>query len=93
MPRIRDAVKEEVDRKALELLLAREIIGRLFVVPPGIPEDRAMVLREAFMATMKDLDFLREAERSKLDIDPVSGQEINALLAAAAAPPLLLRLD
>ena len=49
-------------------------------VPPGVPEDRLKALRDAFMATMKDDEFLAESRKAGLDIDPVPPEEIIALL-------------
>jgi hypothetical protein len=85
--RIRTVVKDDTDRQALEFILAREIIGRPFVAPPGLPPDRARVLRTAFAATLKDPAFLADAKRSRLDIDPLTGAETDAFLRQVAATP------
>ena len=60
-----------------EFLLAREILGRPFLAPPDLPPERAAVLRAAFAATMRDPDFLKEAEKAKLDVDLVTGEEVD----------------
>ena len=49
-------------------------ITRPYALPPGTPKDRVQMLRRAFRETMKDKDFLAEAIKSKLDVDPVSGE-------------------
>jgi hypothetical protein len=91
VPRIRELVKDETDRKALEFLLAREVMGRPFVAPPGVPADRAKALRDAFDATMKDPDFLKDAARGNVEINLVTADEINTLLRdAAALPPAVI---
>jgi hypothetical protein len=87
VPRIRNLVKDETDRKALEFLLARELMGRPFVAPPGIPADRARALRDAFNATLKDAEFLKDAARSSIEVNLVTAEEINGLLIDAAALP------
>ena len=87
VPRIRELVKDETDRKALEFLLAREVMGRPFVGPPGIPADRANALRDAFDATMKDPEFLKDAARGNVEVNLVTAEEINTLLREAAALP------
>ena len=46
---------------------------RPYVLPPGTPKDRVETLRRAFMSTMKDQDFLAEAAKAKLDINPLDG--------------------
>jgi len=91
VPRIRNLVKDETDRKALEFLLAREVMGRPFVAPPGIPADRAKALREAFNATMKDPEFLKDAARGNIEVNLVTAEEIDALLKdATALPPAVI---
>jgi tripartite-type tricarboxylate transporter receptor subunit TctC len=87
VPRIRDLVTDPVDHRALALLLAREIMGRPFLAPPGLPPDRAAVLRTAFAATLRDPAFLQDAGRTRLDVALVTGEEIDALLKDSAAAP------
>ena len=62
-------------------------MGRPFVLPPGVPEERVAALRAAFDATMKDKDFLADAARAKAEIAPVDGATINALLDRAYTAP------
>ncbi len=56
-------------------------IARPFVMPPGTPKDRVQIIRQAFMATLKDAAFVAEAAKSKLDIDPVSGEALEKIVA------------
>ena len=49
---------------------------RPFVLPPGTPKDRVQLLRKAFLDTLKDPQFLAEAQKSKLDIEPMTGEEL-----------------
>jgi len=56
-------------------------IARPFVMPPGTPKDRVRMARAAFMATLKDPAFLAEAQKSKLDIDPTTGEELEKIVA------------
>jgi hypothetical protein len=49
-------------------------------LPPATPKDRVQILRRAFTQTMKDGDFLAEAVKSKLDIDPVSGEDVEKIV-------------
>jgi tripartite-type tricarboxylate transporter receptor subunit TctC len=46
---------------------------RPYVLPPGTPKDRVETLRRAFMSTMKDQEFLADAAKAKLDINPLDG--------------------
>ncbi len=87
LPPIRRLIENAIDRSALEFLLARETIGRPFLAPPMLPPDRAAALRAAFAATLRDPEFLRDAERAKLDTDLVTGEEVDTLLRESAAAP------
>jgi hypothetical protein len=86
-PSIRTLVKDETDRKALEFLLAREVMGRPFVAPPAMSADRAKTLRDAFNATIKDPEFLKEAARGSVEINLVTAEEVESLLKTSAALP------
>lgn len=91
VPRIRDRVADPIDRKALEFLLAREILGRPFLAPPGLPAERAETLRAAFNAALRDPAFLLDAERGNIETDVVTAGEVEAVLRDAAnAPPAVL---
>ena len=48
-------------------------LARPYVVPPGTPADRLALLQNAFMATMKDPEFLKDAKKTKLEINPMDG--------------------
>ena len=87
VPSIRDAAQNDLDRKALDFLLAREVLSRPFLAPPDIPADRVKVLRAAFNATMKDPAFLQEAERAALEIELVTSEETEKVLRSAANSP------
>jgi tripartite-type tricarboxylate transporter receptor subunit TctC len=56
-------------------------IARPFVMPPGTPKDRVQMVRAAFMATLKDPAFIADAGKSKLDIDPATGEELERIVA------------
>jgi tripartite-type tricarboxylate transporter receptor subunit TctC len=82
------------DKQMFEIAFAEQVMGRPFVLPPGVPVERVAALRAAFDATMKDPQFLDDAELQKAEIDPVGGEEINALLdrVYAAPPDLVARI-
>ncbi len=69
-------------------------ITRPYSLPPKTPKDSVGILRKAFMDTMKDPDFLAEARKSKLDLDPLSGEEVENLVRGffKIEPPLVKRL-
>jgi tripartite-type tricarboxylate transporter receptor subunit TctC len=87
VPSALDLVADPVKQQVLRLILIRQELGRPVAAPPGLPADRLAVLRAAFDATMKDPDFLGEAEKLQLEIEPLSAPEIDALLANAYAAP------
>jgi hypothetical protein len=87
VPFVMDLAKTEKDRKVLALVFARQAWGRPFVAPPGVPADRVKALQAAFTATMKDPEFLKDAKKQKLEIAPISGEEIGKLMAALYASP------
>lgn len=75
------------DRRIFEMAFVEQVMGRPFVLPPGVPQDRVDALRKAFDATMKDKDFLDDARKQGMEIDPVSGARINELLEQVYTAP------
>jgi tripartite-type tricarboxylate transporter receptor subunit TctC len=86
-PLVLDLAKTDEERRMLRLVFARQAMGRPFVAPPDVPADRIKILRDAFMATMKDKQFLAEAAKGQIEIDPVSGEEIQNIVREAYATP------
>jgi tripartite-type tricarboxylate transporter receptor subunit TctC len=73
-----DFAKTDEARKIIQAgIYDAETYSRPFTLPPGTPKERVETLRNAFVATMKDPEFLAEASKSKLDIEPVSGEELH----------------
>jgi hypothetical protein len=87
VPLVTSFITNTKDRQALELILSALTMGRPFVVGPKVPADRVAVLRAAFDATMKDKAFLAESKKGRLPINPVSGKEVQKLLAGLYALP------
>jgi tripartite-type tricarboxylate transporter receptor subunit TctC len=56
-------------------------ITRPYALPPGTPKERTQLLRKAFMETMADPEFLAETKKSNLDIDPLTGEEVEKIVA------------
>ena len=80
VPLVMDFAKTDEQRAILKLIFGRQVMGRPFAAPPGVPKDRVDALRKAFMETMADSEFLAEAEKAKLEITPVSGDNIERLV-------------
>jgi tripartite-type tricarboxylate transporter receptor subunit TctC len=57
-----------------------QIFTRPYVLPPGTPKERLQLLRKAFLDTLKDKEFLAEAEKSKLDVDPIPGEQAEKIV-------------
>ncbi|HEV8723377.1 MAG TPA: tripartite tricarboxylate transporter substrate-binding protein [Candidatus Binatia bacterium] len=66
-------------RRLAKVILAADEFGRPLVFPPGVPADRVKIIRDAFNKTIHDPALLAEAERRRLDIDPSTGEELDAL--------------
>lgn len=80
IPAVIEKATTDEQRAILKLVFARQIMGRPFMAPPGVPPERVAILRKAFMDTMKDPAFVAEAEKAKLEITPVSGEKIQELV-------------
>jgi tripartite-type tricarboxylate transporter receptor subunit TctC len=69
----------DATKRLAKVLLSSGDLGRPFIGPPGMPPDRVKVLREAFTKTMSDPELLADAQKRKWDLDPLSGEELEAL--------------
>ena len=79
--------KTEEDRQVMEMIYSQNLFGRPYLVPPGVPADRVAALRGALAATLQDRALLAEAEKFGLDIGPMGGGELQALVAGLYALP------
>jgi tripartite-type tricarboxylate transporter receptor subunit TctC len=79
--------KTEEDRQVMEMIYSQNLFGRPYLVPPGVPADRVAALRRALAAMLQDKALLAEAEKSGLDIGPMGGEELQALVARLYALP------
>jgi tripartite-type tricarboxylate transporter receptor subunit TctC len=92
VPLVGEFAPDEQARRAFELFLAPQEMGRPIVAPPMIPADRLQTLRKAMLATAADAEFLAQADRQGLDIDPIGGDKIDTLLQSLyALDPELVR--
>lgn len=69
----------EVGRRFARVVLAGDDLGRPMVAPPGVPAERVKILREAYSRALKDPDLIAEVTKSRLDMEPSSGEEIQSL--------------
>ena len=92
VPSVFDYAKTDEQRAVFEVLFKQLLLGRPLAGPPGMPPARLRALREAFATTMKDADFLAEANKIGIEIDPASAKDVDDLLKRYAAyPPEVFR--
>ena len=87
VPMMLEETTSPLHKQVLTLLLSTLPMARPFGMPPGTPKDRLQAMRTAFVATMRDPAFLEEAKAATLDIDPMPGEDMAAMLAKAYAMP------
>ena len=76
VPQIWPFIKNETDKRAVELILSQQLFGRSYVVPPGTNPEAVEILRDAFNKTMQDKDFIADAERLRIGITPSTGAKL-----------------
>jgi tripartite-type tricarboxylate transporter receptor subunit TctC len=87
IPSVFDYAKTEEDRQVLELHFKQIMLGRPIAGPPDMPAARLATLRKAFMDTMADPEFLADAQKTNVDIDPATGEQVGELLVQFADYP------
>jgi tripartite-type tricarboxylate transporter receptor subunit TctC len=87
VPLALDLAKTDEQRQILKVFLTSQETARPFAAPPGIPEDRKTALISAFEQTMKDPEFLAEAKKLNLDVNPLSAKTFHELMAELYATP------
>jgi tripartite-type tricarboxylate transporter receptor subunit TctC len=94
VPTATEHAKTETDRQMLALYFGPNEMGRPYIGPPNVPKDRLTAIRRAFDLTMKDPAYLAEAKAQKMDVDPMTGEEMETLIQSfyASSPELVQRL-
>jgi tripartite-type tricarboxylate transporter receptor subunit TctC len=87
VPPIWQFIRKEEDKKPVELVLSQQVFGRPYIAPPGTPAERVKILRDAFVATMQDKDFLAEAEKAQLAVSPLDGAKVQDVVSRIYASP------
>lgn len=91
VPLAHSFAKTDEDRAMLDLFFSQSRFGRPFVIAPDVPKDRAEALRKAFAETMKDPEARAEAAKFRLDMDPVSAQDVQEEVRKVyASPPAII---
>jgi tripartite-type tricarboxylate transporter receptor subunit TctC len=87
VPLIMDIAKTDEQRQIFKLIFSRQVMGRPFLAPPGLPPERLAALRKAFDDTMADKEFLADAAANKFEINPVPGTQIQAMIKESYETP------
>ncbi len=87
VPLLINLVSNPDDKKMLGLLAYPEEMGRPFLMPPGTPKPYVDAMRKAFDETMKDPAFIADAEKARLEINPVTGAKMDAMIKQAFETP------
>jgi tripartite-type tricarboxylate transporter receptor subunit TctC len=91
IPTLVELARTEEQRKILTAIMAATEVGTAFFTTPGVPPDRVTALRRAFDAAMRDPELLAEAQRMKVAVNPLPGEELQKLVAGVSdLPPDLL---
>lgn len=87
VPLLMDLAGSEQDHAALKLLSAPTAVGRPIFSTPGVPAERVKALRDAFDNAIKDERFIAEAKQAGLDLNPVSGEELQKIVVEIVEAP------
>jgi tripartite-type tricarboxylate transporter receptor subunit TctC len=87
VPMVMDYAKTDEQRQVLELLLAGQAMAWPVFAPAEVPKERVAILRRAYLAMLKDPETLADAQRLGIDVDPVPGEAIEAMLKRVYATP------
>ena len=87
VPLVMDYAKTEEQRQVLSLILAGQAMAWPVFAPPEVPADRVALLRRSYAAMLKDKETLADAQKLGIDIEPVAGEAIHAMLTGVYATP------
>jgi tripartite-type tricarboxylate transporter receptor subunit TctC len=87
VPTVYSYAKTDETREIMQLVYSQEVFGRPFILPPNVPPERVAALRKAFMQAMQDPQLLAEAKTQRLDISPISGEDVQALVTKVYGMP------
>jgi tripartite-type tricarboxylate transporter receptor subunit TctC len=91
VPLMTDLAANDEQRQILQLMTIPSVLGRLYVAPPEVPADRVTILRAAFDSSVKDPAFIAENDKLGLDLFPLSGAEVTAMVQSLVdTPPAII---
>lgn len=88
VPRAEDHASNDEDRRVIRLVFSQGAFGRPYILPPGVPEDRIALLRKAFVAALNDKTLRAEAEKMQLDVELMTGEDLQKLVLELYSTPL-----
>lgn len=92
VPTLIELAKNDDDRKLLEVISSGGALGRSVTSPPGIPKERVQALRRAFDAMVHDPEFVADARKRRIDVEPETGEWLQKVVSGAvAAPPAVIK--
>ena len=86
-PSVQDLARTEDDRRIMQLIVAGDAIGKPIATAPNVPAERVQALREAFLKTLQDPEFIKAATAARTDINPVPGVQIQEMVQKVLATP------
>ena len=92
VPLMLSLARNPEERAAMQMFYGQNSFARPFILPPNVAPERVAVLRKAFMDTMKDADFMQEAGKLQIEIDPVSGEHMQKVVENVLATPKSLAI-
>ena len=77
----------EAGKRLARVVLTAATLGRPIVAPPALPAERVKLLRQAYVATMKDPELFAEVKKRRWDIDPLTGEELDDMAKEVMSQP------
>jgi tripartite-type tricarboxylate transporter receptor subunit TctC len=87
VPHVWKYVKSEENRRVVELIIGQQVFQRSYIAPPGAAPDQLATLRRAFDETMKDPQYLADADKMRIDISPLPGARVQEIVQKLHATP------
>jgi hypothetical protein len=87
VPHVWKYVKTEENRKIVEMIIGQQVFQRSYIAPPGVAPEALGILRTAFDATMRDPQYLAEADKMRIDISPLPGAKVQEIVQKLHATP------
>ena len=91
VPLLRDLVSNEADRLLVDLATMPLALGFPYMMGPNVPKERVALMRKAFMQVFADTEFLAEAQKATLEINPIDGDTVNRMIRDAYSAPKEVR--